>query len=300
MYQNDPRVFWSEAFALSGSATIRVARSVLLFGLIGLAVTVIHMSPRLPNLGIEVAPYEVAGAVLSLLLVVRTNAGYERWWEARKAWGGIVNHSRNLAVAALAFGPEDSAGRHNVVRWTAAFAHVARSLLRAERSLAEVEKLLGPELTEQISAAEHRPLFVALRIAEYLHEARASHGMEGFAFLQADRERVALIDEMGACERILSAPLPKVNAIVIRQFIVLYLATLPFAMVLKVGWLTPLVTMLVAYPILSLDQMGVELQCPFSTRSLSHLPLDEISQRIEGNLLAWLAEKDKIDADEFA
>ena len=46
--------------------------------------------------------------------------------------------------------------------------------------------------------------------------------------------------------------------------------------------------MLVAYPVLGLDQIGVELQNPFSTRSLSHLPLDEIAQNIERDLLALL------------
>ena len=46
--------------------------------------------------------------------------------------------------------------------------------------------------------------------------------------------------------------------------------------------------MLIAYPILGLDQIGVELQNPFSTRSLSHLPLDEIAQNIERDLLALL------------
>ena len=46
--------------------------------------------------------------------------------------------------------------------------------------------------------------------------------------------------------------------------------------------------MLVAYPILGLDQIGVELQNPFSTRSLSHLPLDDIAETIERDLLALL------------
>ena len=41
---------------------------------------------------------------LGALLVLRTNAGYERWWEARKLWGGIVNQSRNLAILAVAHG----------------------------------------------------------------------------------------------------------------------------------------------------------------------------------------------------
>ena len=96
-------------------------------------------------MSIEVGPHEVAGALLGLLLVLRTNAGYERWWEARKLWGGIVNQSRNLAMAALAYGPDDPAWREQIVRWTAAFAHVARASLRGERDVPELVALLGRE-----------------------------------------------------------------------------------------------------------------------------------------------------------
>ena len=70
----------------------------------------------LPDLGIEVTPFEVAGGALSLLLVLRTNAGYDRWWEGRRLWGGIVNQSRNLAIAALSYGPDDPAWRDRFVR----------------------------------------------------------------------------------------------------------------------------------------------------------------------------------------
>ncbi len=56
--------------------------------------------------------------------------------------------------------------------------------------------------------------------------------------------------------------------------------------------LVPVVTMLVSYPILGLDQIGVELQYPFSTKSLSHLPINAICGTIEGNLLALLDEPD--------
>ncbi len=46
--------------------------------------------------------------------------------------------------------------------------------------------------------------------------------------------------------------------------------------------------MLVAYPLLALDRIGVELENPFSTRHLSHLPLDALAAAIERNLLGVL------------
>jgi putative membrane protein len=36
------------------------------------------------RISLAIAPFEFAGAALGLMLVLRTNAGYDRWWEARK------------------------------------------------------------------------------------------------------------------------------------------------------------------------------------------------------------------------
>jgi putative membrane protein len=280
--------FWKEAFSLRGSATPRVLPNVLAVGLIATAVDFVYLSQ--PWIAIEVGPHEAAGALLGLLLVLRTNAGYDRWWEARKLWGGIVNQARNLAVCALAYGPDDPAWRDRFVRLVIAFAHVTRARLRGQAGVPELAPLLGEAEAGRVLAAEHMPTFVALRLAEMLHEACARHGMDRHAFLQADRERALLVDHLGGCERILNTPLPRVYSITIRRFVVLYLATLPFALLHKFqeDWLVPLVTMLVAYPVFGLDQIGVEMQNPFSPRGMSHLPLDEITGTVEGNLLALL------------
>jgi putative membrane protein len=123
-----------------------------------------------------------------------------------------------------------------------------------------------------------------------LGEARDKSQLDSFAFLQLDKERATLIDHIGACERILKTPLATVYSIKIRRFIALFLLTLPFALLLRTNsdWLVPIITVLVAYPLISLDQIGIELQSPFDRSNLSHLPLDDISKTIEVNLLGLL------------
>lgn len=294
------RDFWQEAIALQGSVTPRILPYVLGFGVYACAVCGaawwIEQNWQ-KRIGLEVAPYEVAGAgaVLGVLLVFRTNAGYERWWEARKLWGGIVNQSRNLAISALSYGPVDDGWKDRLVRWAATFPHVARASLRGEPVPPEAVALVGQTNAEQIAAAAHRPSYVARRLGALLHDAREKHQLDGFAFLQLDKERATLIDHIGACERILKTPLAKVYSIKIRRFIALFLLTLPFALLYRTNsdWLVPVITMLVAYPLISLDQIGIELQNPFKASNLSHLPLEDISKTIEGNLLGLLsAERD--------
>lgn len=291
--------FWREAFALHGSVTPRVIPVIFVFGLIATGVCgLAWWFERMfrVQIALEVAPYEIAGAALGLLLVLRTNAGYDRWWEARKLWGGIVNQSRNLVISTLAYGPENAEWREKVVHWVAVFSHVARSNLRGEPIAPEVVALIGQKEADQIASANHRPSFVALKLGLLLRDACDHSNMDRFSFIQMDRERALLIDHIGACERILKTPLPLVYSIKIRRFIALFLLTLPFALLHRTtsDWLIPIITMLVAYPLISLDQIGIELQNPFSAANLSHLPVDEISTNIERNLLGVLKARGNI------
>lgn len=280
----EPRRFWRYAFALRGTATPHVLPRVLVFGFVATLITLLHH--HVAPIEIAVGPVELSGAVLALFLVLRTNSGYERWWEARKLWGGIVNQSRNLALSALRYGPVDPAWGDAVARWTAVLPHVIRASLRGEPAPADTERLLSAPEAAAIARADHMPMYVAARLAELLRQAREVGGLDDFAFLQVDAQRAQLVDHLGGCERILRTPLAFAYAVKVRRFIVLYLVLLPFALVGPVGWLTPLVTMFVAYPLLGLDHIGTELQNPFSERSLSHLPLESICATIERNVLA--------------
>lgn len=283
------REFWSDVLKPQGRVTVYVLGGCLFFGGFGALVCFVDWaSPPHVSLAIDITPYEVVGAALGLILVLRTNAGYDRWWEGRKLWGGIVNQSRNLAVSALAYGPADPEWRGAVVRWTIAFPHACRRQLRGERDPGVLAALLGREAAARVAEARHMPTYVARRVAELLREATDRRGLNHFAFLRIDRELGELVDHEGGCERILKTPMPRAYTIQTRRFIALYLLALPFALLDKIPYLTPLVTMLIAYPLLALDKIGAELQNPFSTTSLNHLPLDEICATVERDLFALL------------
>lgn len=286
---NRPGNFWREVIALKDSATPQVLHRVLIFGAFAALVYALdHAMGHRPELEIGLTTYEVLGAALALLLVLRTNSGYERWWEGRKLWGGIVNQCRHLAVVALAYGPDDPAWRPRLVRRTAALAHVMRRSLRGEREMPEVSALLGADEARRIGAARHMPTAMARAIADDLRMACDRGGMDRFALHRADTDLGMLLDHIGGCERILKTPLARAYTIQMRRFIVLFLGTLPFGLIPKIGWLTPIVTMIVAYPVLSLDKIGEELQNPFSVENLNHLPLDAICHAIQDELLEML------------
>jgi putative membrane protein len=281
--QAEPRSFWRTALAWQGSVTPKVLpRVAVATAYSGL---VVYISNFTPGFSIPITPFEYSGAVLGLLLVSRINAGIDRWWEARKMWGSVVNQSRNLAIIGYEYtkvkGPETSA----FLRWVASWPHVMRESLRQETTLADVVPLLEADETEAIRRASHMPTYVGLRIARLLNALR-DQGLDEYAFQRAERERALLIDDIGACERILTTPMPLVLAINIRRFIFMFLLLLPLALVDRATYLTPLVVALTSYPLLSMDEIGVELQNPFSPMHLSHLPLGRICKTIERNVLS--------------
>jgi ion channel-forming bestrophin family protein len=278
--------FWRDALAWGPSITKRVLPRVGWFVVYATGVALLHRILQWAPIAVSHVQY--TAGFLALLLVLRTNAGYERWWEARKLWGGIVNQSRNLAIKGLAYGPEDRAWREAFTRWAAAFPHATRMSLRGERLTDDLARVLGPADAKEVVEADHMPSFVALRLAALLREARAAETLDSFAFLETDRERALLLDHLGGCERILKTPLPRVHSIKLRRFILLYMLGLPFAIGSSSIVLAAVATGLVAYPLFAIDQIAQELESPFSKTRQSHLPLDSICRTIEGNLMAML------------
>ncbi|QAT82475.1 hypothetical protein EJ065_0870 [Corallococcus coralloides] len=62
-------------------------------------------------LSVPALPVTLLAAALGVLLGFRNNSAYERWWEARTIWGGLVNASRTLARQVLTFLPAPRAQR---------------------------------------------------------------------------------------------------------------------------------------------------------------------------------------------
>jgi len=283
--KGESKSFLRTALAIKGSASLAVTRRVIFTTCFSLACSVVFH--HYPQVAIPITPLEYSGAVLSLFLLLRINSGLDRWWEARKIWGSIVNQSRNLAIIGYEYSSANQALSKTFLSWVAAFPHVMRESLRSEKELTEVKELLGEEETNRIKNSQHMPTYVGAKIAELIRVLRTK-GLDNFAFQRAERERALLIDAIGACERIRNTPIPLAIAIIVRRFILLFLLLLPLGLVDRVVWLTPLVVALASYPLFTLDEIGAEIQNPFSPRNLSHLPLKNICINIQTNVMSLL------------
>src|SRR5581483_1443159 len=180
--------------------------------------------------------HSLVGVALGLLLVFRTNASYDRFWEGRKLWGTIVNESRNLARSARAFLKDDPALRDEVLDWAAAFPYAAMHGLRDQRGLGPPASRLPAAEVESVLAASHVPSAVAGRITSLLATARDRGVISDIVMANIDQNVQTLIDALGGCERIHRTPIPFAYMVHLRRALILYCFTLPFALVREFGW----------------------------------------------------------------
>lgn len=265
-----------------GTLSRGVAWRVGVFGLI--AVIVVVTDALVVRVHLPAGVHETAAAVVALILAFRTNTGYNRFWEGRSLWGAIVNTSRNLSQIAECHVKGPSADARAFVTWIVVFAWVTRRRLRAETSWPEIERLLPAEDYATLSAAAHPSLFAMQRVSSTIARWTDERRIEPMIAAHAQRLVGSLVDSLGGCEKIAKTPSPLGHVLVMERFIALYLATLPFMLVTRIELLTPVVTVLVAYPILLLDALGAALDDPFG-HDPSHLPLTRICLTIEKDLL---------------
>jgi len=275
--------FLQNALTLKGSVTPRVIKKVIFVFLYSCLISFINYIE--PSVFLPIGPFEYAGLIMGLILVFRLNAGYDRWWEARKIWGNIVNQSRNLAIVISNYVlTDDSNEKLKVINYIAAMPFLVKNSLRGDDSVDDIKHLVGNIDLLKIIQSENKPAILSSMIAYGLNKFRNQNQLDSFSFLQAEEARALILDSHGACERILKTPIPFVMAVKSRRFIFLFLMALPFATDSTSLYITPFITGLVAYALLSLDQIGVELQNPFSQDRLSHLPLNNICNTIEKNI----------------
>lgn len=275
-----PRIFWRVCFLVVITTMLVIYESVVRrFSLKGFP---------LPDL--DPLSHQLIGVPLGLLIVLRTNCAYDRFWEGRKLWGGIVNSSRNLVRSAANFaGPAQ-----DLAQLVGAYVVTLKQHLRGDRDLSAVQPFLPTSVFERAAAAANPPAILSYFLGGWIQEKVAQGRIDTIMARHLDSRVTELIDYQGACERILRTPIPFAYAAHIKQLLELYLMTLPFVLVPKLGWGAIPGVMVIAFGLWGIEEAGVEIEDPFGTDP-NDLPLEDICAVIvrDTGALAELAEKEK-------
>ena len=267
---------------------VRIMRSVLGIGVYAAIVCVPAVYFGLGGyIKMNTSIFSLLGVILSIFLVFRTNSAYDRWWEARKQWGALVNNTRNFAIYVQSMFPrEDKEVRRFFAKHISNF---CLSLVEHLRGGVKLDKLiyLHDEERAEYETKGHIPNHIALQLFERLAEAHRNAEINEGDYINIKAQHQSLLDILGACERIKKTPIPFSYAVYLKIFITAYGLLLPFALVNTFHLSAIPISMFIFFALLGVELLGEEIEDPFGL-DCNDLPTGDIAHTIKGNVFEIL------------
>lgn len=283
MTSYNPKEWFSFIFQVSKADTIRKLFPMMIIiglysGAIGYLEIVYWHLPEDSHVKNISVMHSMLGFVISLLLAYRTNTAYDRWWEGRKMWGGLVNSSRNLALklSTILASENDLAFFRKMIP---SYASILQKHLNDE----DTGKQLFDDVDLEIDHHKHRPNQVAKMLFQKVTDLYLSKKITGDQLIIINNELQSFTDICGACERIKNTPIPYSYSAFIKKFIFIYVLTLPFAYVFILGYFVIPVVVFIFYVLASLELIAEEIEDPFGTDS-NDLPIKKIASNIKKHI----------------
>jgi len=232
------------------------------------------------------------GTAISVILSFKLNQSYDRWWEARKVWGSIVNDSRNLVIQLQSFVKK---GNEAVVR-RIALRHIGwcYSLGQSLRDLDPVSvlhKFLDAEDLKTLEKHNNKPLGILQMNNMDLAELRENNQIDTFSHVQINNTFVNLTNSMGMVERIKSTIFPVTYRIFLHMIIYLFIIMLSISLRdMPFYFEIPMLLIIAAFYFL-LERTATHLQDPFSNKP-TDTAMTAIATTIEINIRQLINEKE--------
>lgn len=285
-----PRSHWLRMlFVWRGSVLTRILPQLGLTT--SLAIVVVCFQPFLHDHGLilTAVPFTLLGITLAIFLGFRNTVSHDRYWEARRLWGALLNDNRSLARQALTLTQTDAVARSRFVHAQIALVHALRHELRGSDAGDELRALLPAEWQSRCIGARHPSTLVLLLLAQTLQQWREADAMPPVIAVEIDRSLTRLTDAVGGCERIANTPLPFAYSVLLHRTIYLYSFLLPFGLVELIGALTPLIVAFISYTFFALEALAEEIAEPFGLEP-HDLALNAMARDIEISLREMLGE----------
>ena len=248
-------------------AIIWTRRDIYRYIILSVAITLAYEFGGFKWIAIPWLPMALIGTAVAFLIGFKNNATYDRYWEARKIWGAIVNSSRTWGIMVRDFITNEHAKsslsdselksihtrmiyRH--FAWLTALRHQLRQVRvweqMTKKSNIEYKKYfkvpeelvsLEEELDGYISAEEkayilskkNRATQLLSQQSKELKELKHKGLIEDFRHMELENMLKDFYTQQGKCERIKNFPYPRQFATLNLYFVWLFLLLLPLGMI---------------------------------------------------------------------
>jgi ion channel-forming bestrophin family protein len=274
-----------------------VGTPLLVLVLYDLAVVVAYKVLHWNWVALPHIPLSLFGSAIGIIVAFRNQSAYARWWEARTLWGGIVNNSRSLArqVTTVMMPLSDAEAeelkvvQRRLVYHQIGYAYALRQYLRGLEPWELLKPLLSKQELSELREERNVPLAIQQQMGRLLRECQVRGWIDIAHWRALDGSLDDLIDAQGGTERIKNTPMPKQYDYFPQLFVQMYCVMLPLALVMTMGWYTPLGSTLVGFIFLALDKIGRDLEYPFDN-TIYDVPMTALTTTIEANLRQLLGE----------
>ncbi len=283
------------------------------------------------DVSLPIAPLGTIGVAVAFYIGFKNNQSYDRTWEARKIWGGIVNASRAFANQVLSFvsqahsdqwiTPEELSRIHRTIIYRhLAWMHALRFQLRrrtpfgfepkgiARQFMQETDiDAMRNELTKLLPEKELTVVCERVNSATQILRLQTDH-LQRLTEEQSLTEEFRLIAMMeqinqmytlqGKCERIKNTPFPRQYAYFSNLFTWIFIALLPLGIVGQFSdrsdamvWVAIPFSTIIAWIFFTMETVGDASEDPFEN-FINDVPMTALCRTIEIDLRQMMSEKD--------
>lgn len=285
------------------SADLCLSLKVLFSGLFAAAIcatlsfTGLHVALRSPIL------FTAFGFIVSIAVSFRMQASYNRWWEGRGEWDRLSAVSRNMArtvwlhvppprpdpTLSVEFANKKALDdKRALMRCIHALAVALKHHLRGEREWEDPDLEEFKELVDAIGDvsiapvtssspyspanewriqypydATNHPLTMSLYLSAYVEHVRLTTPLD----TQVLTHLLLFVDTftgiISACERLLRTPIPLGYNICICRLVWVFILCVPSQLWRELHWWTVPFTIMMAYMIFALAEVGLEIENPW-------------------------------------
>ncbi len=288
-------------------------KGLLYYFLLSIAVWLVNDYFKWFNISIPFTTIQALSTALAIYLGFKNNNAYERWTEARRFWGLLINFSRafyrQINTLVLHEGDEDIEAvnefKRRVLYRHLAFVNALRVHLRKPNGfnittngelyeetneVEEIKKFITDKEYKTFSKFKNGPNFLINNQSEEIKNAFEKNWLSDFRFMKIEETLIEFNNIQGGCERIKNTPFLRQFSFFSRVFVFIHATLLPFAFVGDLGWAMIPISIVISFVFLALDLIGDRTEDPFENR-LEDIPLNAICITIERDIKEGLGEE---------
>ncbi|MBL4667695.1 MAG: hypothetical protein JKY30_00315 [Flavobacteriales bacterium] len=239
-------------------------KEILFFFILSTSITILFELLNIKWLQVPLTPVGLIGTAVAFMIGFQNNAAYDRIWEARKIWGGIVNTSRTLIITVrdsfYLHNPENKKDEKEILKmitnrhiaWLTALRYAMRTKKTWEASYEklskkeafqynvpeynsplekEIEDYLSKEELEYVMSNDNKPNAIIGLQSKHFRKLTDEKKIWDFTLLNLQQMLQELTALQGKSERIKNFPYPKQYGSIGYHFVHIFMWLLPMAII---------------------------------------------------------------------